>query len=100
MPAKKKAAKAISKKNTKKTTAKKTPAKKSTAKKKKAPVNVMGWKPGVPREKPNGWVYDGPLRVNAKPKKSDLIFFGVGGVPHSADPKSHPEAVRRLRELG
>ncbi len=104
MTAKKKTAKAPSKKAakkpTKKAAAKKTPAKKSAAKKKKAPANVMGWKPGVPKEKPKDRAYEGPLRVNAKPKKNDLIFFGVGGVPHSTNPKSHPGAVRRLRELG
>ena len=74
-------------------------AKKKTAAK-KTPVKAMGWKPGVPKEKPKGRVYEGPLHVNAKPKKSDLIFFGTGGVPHSAQPQDHPGAVRRLAELG
>lgn len=89
----------------KKSTAKAPAAKKKTAAKKspaarKSPANAMGWKPGVPKEKPKGRVYDGPLSVNAKPRKADLIFFGVGGVPHSAKPQSHPEAVRRLHTLG
>jgi deoxyribonuclease-4 len=99
MPVKKKT-------STKAPAAKKTPAaeRKPAAKKKsvsrKSPANAMGWKPGVPKEKPKGRVYDGPLSVNAKPKKGDLIFFGVGGVPHSAKPQDHPQAVRRLHALG
>ncbi len=99
----KKAAKAVKKKAVKKavkkTAAEKTAVKKKPAKK-KTPVNVMGWAPGVPKEKPRDRVYDGPLSVNAKTKKPDLIFFGTGGVPHSAKPPGHPGAVRRLHELG
>ena len=63
-------------------------------------ADVRGWAPGVPREKPKGRTYDGPLRVNAKPRRADRIFFGTGGVPHSARPQTHPEAVRRLHALG
>ncbi len=76
---------------------KKTPAKSRAARPK---AEVRGWAPGVPQEKPKGRIYDGPLRLNAKPKRADRIFFGTGGVPHSARPQSHPEAVRRLYALG
>ncbi|MBT3350653.1 MAG: TIM barrel protein [Nitrospinaceae bacterium] len=84
----------------KKSTAEKKPVAKKKAVSKKSPANAMGFKPGVPKEKPKGRIYEGPLNVNAKPKKADTIFFGVGGVPHSAKPQGHPEAVRRLHELG
>ncbi len=87
------------KKKTVKKAAEKTAAKKKPAGK-KTPASVMGWKPGVPKEKPKGRVYDGPLRANAKPRKPDRIFFGTGGVPHSAKPQDHPGAIKRLRELG
>lgn len=66
----------------------------------KPKADVRGWAPGVPREKPKNRTYDGPLRVNAKPKRADRLFFGTGGVPHSARPQTHPGAVRRIRELG
>ncbi len=80
-----------------KAAAKKKPAPKKAAKPK---ADVRGWAPGVPKEKPKGRTYDGPLSVNAKPKRTDRIFFGTGGVPHSAKPQTHPAAVRRLHELG
>lgn len=66
----------------------------------KPKADVRGWAPGVPREKPKNRAYDGPLRVNAKPRRADRLFFGTGGVPHSARPQTHPSATRRLRELG
>ena len=110
MPIKKKAAKSAAKKvkkpaaktktAVKKMAAKKKPARRKAPARKKAPANVMGWAPGVPKEKPKGRVYDGPLRVNAKPIKTDRLFFGTGGVPHSAKPQSHPGAIKRLYELG
>lgn len=96
MPEKKSARKRVA---AKKPAGEKPAAKKRSASK-KPPAKAMGWKPGVPQEKPNGRVYDGPLSVNPKPRKADRIFFGTGGVPHSASPKTHPAAVRRLRELG
>ncbi len=70
------------------------------APKKKPKADVRGWAPGVPKEKPKGRTYDGPLNVNAKPRRADRIFFGTGGVPHSTKPQTHPAAVRRLHELG
>ncbi len=90
------------KKKSSKTSAKAPAAKKKlAAKKKKPPVNAMGWKAGVPKEKPDkDKVYDAPLKVKAKAKKPDWLFFGTGGVPHSADPAGHPGAIRRLHELG
>lgn len=104
MPLKKKAAKSAAKTVKKPATKAKTAVKKTATKKKptkkKAPANVMGWAPGVPKEKPKGRVYDGPLSVNSKAKKPDSIFFGTGGVPHSAKPLSHPGAIKRLHELG
>ncbi len=66
----------------------------------KPKADVRGWAPGVPREKPKNRTYDGPLRPSAKPKRADRLFFGTGGVPHSARPQTHPAAARRLRELG
>ena len=78
---------------------KKEAAPKAAAKKKPAPkkapkpkADIRGWAPGVPKEKPKGRTYDGPLSVNAKPKRADRIFFGTGGVPHSAKPQTHPAA--------
>lgn len=108
VPPRKKDSNAAEIKTLKKTAAKKTinqklPTKKKKSVKKppkKSSANIMGWKQGVPKEKPKGRVYDGPLRVNPKAKKSDLIIFGTGGVPHSATPQSHPSAIRRLAELG
>jgi len=108
VPPRKKNANAAENKLAKQIAAKKITDQKSPVKKKKSAkksamkpsTNIMGWKPGVPKEKPKGRVYDGPLCVNSKTKKSDLIIFGTGGVPHSANPQSHPSAIRRLAELG
>ncbi len=98
MPPKKKSAKASWKKSAAKAPA---ASKKPAAKGKKPPANAMGWKAGVAKEKPDkDKVYGAPLNANAKPKKPDRIFFGTGGVPHSADPAGHPGAIRRLHALG
>ncbi len=92
MPPKRAAAKVAPKKPAKKTPAKKRPAKR--------PAGVAAAPKEDVKKKKEEKVYDGPLRVNPPPKRPDRIFFGTGGVPHSAKPKTHPAAVRRLRELG
>lgn len=81
----------------KKVAAKKKPKKKAAAP--KAEVKKTAAAPKAKAKKEER-VYDGPLRVNPKGKKADRIFFGVGGVPHSAKERTHPGAVRRLHELG
>ncbi|MEK6710677.1 MAG: TIM barrel protein, partial [Nitrospinota bacterium] len=71
---------------------------------KKPPASKTAPKAAAPRKPParnkEERTYTGPLRVNAPPKRPDLLLFGTGGTPHSADPRDHPGAVRRLHELG
>ncbi|MEE9276027.1 MAG: TIM barrel protein [bacterium] len=77
-------------------TPEKAAAKKKPAAKKPAEAKA----PPKAKKKKEEKVYDGPLRVNPPGKKADRIFFGTGGVPHSAEPHDHPGAIRRLHELG
>lgn len=51
-------------------------------------------------ERPRERAYTGPLRVNPPPRRPDRLLFGTGGTPHSAVPRDHPGALRRLHELG
>ncbi|MDA0999027.1 MAG: TIM barrel protein [bacterium] len=77
---------------------KKTAANKPPKKKAAAPKATAEKKPSASKKEER--VYDDPLHMNPKGKKPDRIFFGVGGVPHSAKERTHPGAVRRLSEIG
>ena len=49
---------------------------------------------------PGERTYTGVPKPNPAPGKPDRLLFGTGGTPHTALPRDHPGAVRRLRELG
>ena len=83
------------------------PAKKKTPKKaapgkppapKTAPKAAAPKK--VPANKKEERSYTGTPKVNAPPRRPDRLLFGTGGTPHTAGPRDHPTAVRRLHELG